>query len=127
MAAQPLRPGADLTAISAEVNALIADASEGAAGNVSGGVALRIVRGRVNAVGAVVSGEGFTPAKGDTGQYSLTWDTPFAVAPSLVATLTSSVGVIYTAPSTSVSGVFTFNSSFVAADGAFSFIAIGAA
>lgn len=123
MAAVALRPDADRAAIIGEVNQLVAAGG----GNVSGSVALRIVRGRVNALGAVVSGEGFTPALVSPGVFSITWTTPFSVAPALVATLTSSTGMINTAPSTSVSGVNTFDSTGVATSGAFSFIAIGAA
>lgn len=127
MAAQPLRPGADLETIRGEVNALLAaGASDPLA--VHGAAALRVVRGRVGSGGALVSGEGFTSAVGATGVYTVTLTTPFAVAPTVVASLDGGGRVCSVAPAVGSFVVTVLDSATqLATSSPFSFIAIGAA
>lgn len=126
MAAQTLRPGADLTAVIAEVNQLIA--ASGSAGNVSGAAALRIVRGRVGSDGTVTSGEGFTSELGATGVYTVTFTSAYAVAPSVVVSLGGGGRIVQVSPAVG-SFVATQQDSALQTNvnGPFSFIAVGAA
>lgn len=48
-------------------------------------LATRIIRGRVGVGGAVVSGSGFTSEHTATGAYTVTFSTPFAAIPVVVA------------------------------------------
>lgn len=90
---------------------------------------IKIVRGRVTAAGAVAAGAGFTVAKGATGAYTITFDTNFAVAPTVNATAYAAgfyLAKLQGAPSTSSFVINTFLSTTGAAtDVDFSFLAIG--
>ena len=47
---------------------------------------LRIIRGVVDGDGSVLAGSGFTSSRSEEGNYTLTWNTPFASRPSVTAT-----------------------------------------
>lgn len=127
MAAVALRPNADPAAIIAEVNAIIA--TPAASGNVSGGVALRIIRGSVSSLGVLTAGEGFAVSRGGVGSYSLTYTVAFAAAPALVLTPITASRIMR---SDSQDGTFAIVRSFTvdgvtAGDTAFHFVAVGLA
>ncbi len=124
MPAVALAPTAPREAVIAEVNLLTA--AQASAGNVSAAAALRIVRGRVNSAGAVVSGEGFTSALGATGVYTVTFTTPFAVAPAVVTSCDAASCHQTVAPAV---GAFVASTTALEdpVNSGFSFIAIGAA
>lgn len=126
MAAVALRPNADLAAVIAEVNLLIAAAA--ASNPVSGAVPLRIVRGRVGSGGAIISGEGFTSALGATGVYTVTFTTAFSVAPAVDVSASAGGSIHQVTPSTGSFVATSIDSALqTATNSGFSFIAIGAA
>ena len=47
-------------------------------------IAMRVVRGEVDAAGAVVRGTGFTSSRTAVGNYAVTFDDPFAAVPVVV-------------------------------------------
>jgi len=89
---------------------------------------LRIVRGVVGATGNIIVGSGFTVTKGATnsGQYTVTFNTPFSGPPAVTAT--AELGASTTAGVTSSSAnfqIYGLNDGVFATDRAFHFIAIG--
>jgi hypothetical protein len=86
---------------------------------------LRVVRGTINANGTIAHGSGFTVNKTATGTYIIQFNPAFSAACSGTANLYGSPGFILTAESVTDLLVNTFNTSSVAADLKFSFIAAG--
>lgn len=92
-----------------------------------------IIRGTVSAAGGIVvpaTNPGFSVSKTGTGQYSITFNTPFADHPS-VTFGAGTTGANYTAKLSSISNTgiavntFTVAAAPANVDGEFSFIAIG--
>lgn len=50
-----------------------------------------VITGSVDSTGAVLAGTGFTVTKLGTGNYQINWTSPFAAAPTVVATTTQSL------------------------------------
>jgi hypothetical protein len=92
-----------------------------------GGEALRIVRGNVNTGGIQVGGSGFNSSRTATGVYVITFLTPFSVQPTVTVTPISLLSAVATvdARSEATFTVRIFDSSGVALNRSFSFIAIG--
>jgi hypothetical protein len=105
---------------------------------VGAGTRVRVVWGAVDTTGTIEAGQGFTVTKEGTGRYRLTWATPFAGQPTIVATrvhmdLQTNAGASVTPGATAVVDYAVAGSAIVAtanpagalADGSFTFIAIG--
>jgi hypothetical protein len=89
---------------------------------------LKIVRGRVDADGTKITGEGFTSSKSATGRYAISFTTAFSAEPVATACLYFNAGQLFTqviSQSTTALDIATYNSSGVATDERFNFIAIG--
>ncbi len=92
---------------------------------------LRIVRGEVLSAGTISAGSGFTVTHPATGIYNIVFTTPFlspshpAVTITPVANTGTLIAMLSSLPGTSVVALRLVNGSGVAADGAFSFTAIG--
>ena len=91
---------------------------------------LRIVRGTITATGSIILGSGFTVSKGSAGYYTITFNTPFAGAPTVTATVeyNAAAGVdVMTDGVTANSAVFAVwvPAQQIFFDQAFHFIAIG--
>lgn len=93
----------------------------------TGGETLRIVRGYVNPDGTIRHGSGFTVSKQSPGIYSITFVTPFASPPTVVASpfLQSHAQVGF--PSNGTVIIYIQNLNDTNADGDFNFIAVGPA
>lgn len=86
---------------------------------------LRTVRGTISILGTVFSGSGWAISHNATGLYSVTFNTPFASLPTIVAT-PSAAGFSVTQAVAAGSVTFTTrNSSGAVADTSVSFIAVG--
>lgn len=96
---------------------------------------LVLIRGSVASDGSLLIGEGFTPSKGSTGVYSLTWTTAFVAAPVVVASVVDNtanrlahyrlIAAANSGSPTTVATVRTYDSGTTATDVAFSFVAVG--
>jgi H-type lectin domain len=91
---------------------------------------LQVIRGTVNAAGALSAGEGFSVSRPSTGVYSITFSTSFSDTPVIIGGLSTLSGVgVFIADVTAVSNTgFTmvmYNSSSAAVNQSFSFIAMG--
>ncbi|MCR4283826.1 MAG: hypothetical protein NUV64_00705 [Parcubacteria group bacterium] len=97
-------------------------------GCIGGGGGTRTVSGVVDSTGAILLGSGFTVVKTGTSYYDITFNTPFASKPVVVATQDSSGGAAYfeqdPLSSASKVRVWTLDSSGNSAARDFSFIAI---
>lgn len=86
----------------------------------------REVTGSVSSAGAVTAGEGFSSVKDTTGRYTVTFDEPFLVAPTVLfawADTATGGGAQITAKSTSAFSVVLYNTGGTVIDNAFEFIA----
>jgi len=93
---------------------------------------VRMIRGVVSSVGAVVAGTGFSSARNAAGDYTVTFTAAFGARPSFVAMALTAPAVAREHASTATNGtsyrVSIANSATGAAlDSAFNFIAIGPA
>ena len=92
---------------------------------------VRIIRGRVNASGGIVSGTGFTATANADTTYTITFATPFVGPPAVTVTaeyISDFVGIHFAmteAVSASSVRVRLYNDVSTRLDGAFSFIAVG--
>lgn len=90
------------------------------------GQAQRVISGRVNSAGTILSGTGFTAAKGGvTGVYTLTWSTAFASPPAVMVTGESTSLEAKAAPTTTDATLLLRNAG-IAQDDSFGFVAVGA-
>lgn len=99
--------------------------------NTNGSNSLAIIRGTVATDGSVLNGEGFS-SSGSGGIFTLTWDNPFASAPTVVVTVEATppgeliAANVTATPSTTAAGVRTWDvPSGTLLSKQFSFIAIG--
>ena len=94
----------------------------------SGEENLRIVRGEVAASGDIIVGSGFTVTKGATGsgQYTVTFNTPFSGSPAVTATANLGAGTtIGVTPASASFQIYGLNDGVFETDRTFRFIAIG--
>ena len=96
----------------------------------SGGETLRIIRGRVNLSGGILTGSGFSSVRLSVGLYEITFDTGFTGIPAVVVT-SSAIGAISTSTPVLTSNLvhveLRLSTTSTLADASFSFIAIGPA
>ncbi len=92
----------------------------------------RVVRGTVSAAGTLANGEGWTCVKNATGDYTVTFTTPFASAPVVVPGVGESAGTLAAklknavSPTASAFTVNTFNTATSAlTDSIWTFVAVG--
>lgn len=84
----------------------------------------RIVSGGVSSGGSVDNGSGFTSAKNSTGNYTVTFDDAFSLAPDVVTTGKGTAPLTrLSAVSTTAFTLETFNTAGMNVDSAFTFIA----
>jgi hypothetical protein len=58
----------------------------------TGGETLKIIRGVVDSAGAVIEGSGFTAVRNSTGNFTITFDTPFSDVPAFGGDVVSATG-----------------------------------
>ena len=95
---------------------------------IAGEEQLRIIRGKYNGLGLIQEGTGFTVTKAGTGDYTVTFDTPFSSVPVFIATPYFSATVAYVSNnSTDFARVETriVTNPTQSIDAGFNFIAIG--
>jgi len=89
----------------------------------------RVVRGRINSDGTIAQGTGFTATRTAAGSYRVTFTTAFGAAPIVVVTDGTTSGTVAArlksgvAVTTTQFEVTTYNSTFAATDGEFTFFA----
>jgi hypothetical protein len=86
----------------------------------------RIIYGIVSSTGAVSRGTGFSSVKNSTGNYTVTYTTPFVAAPvALVSSVSGVIARISGAPSTTAFTISTLDAAFANADFDTAFVIIG--
>lgn len=96
----------------------------------TGGETLRTIRGNITSGAVILEGTGFSVVRNSSGDYTVTFTTPFSAPPAVSLTLMNFLGFIGVDAgdvTASTMEVFSFNSSSVRADANFSFIAVGPA
>ena len=86
-----------------------------------------IIAGRVAADGSIQTGDGFSVQKTGAGAYTINLPSGFRTVGFTMSAYAGAgaVGGTFSASSVTSYGITTYNSSFAATDGAFSFIAVG--
>ncbi len=90
------------------------------------GESLRVIRGRVNSAGAIESGSGFTLNHPSIGRWEISFSTPFADVPAVVALVNGGGDIIEGGVASFATTLFTRDpATLVAVDIPFSFIVVG--
>ncbi len=93
----------------------------------AGGETLRIIRGSANNAGVITQGSGFTISRVATGEYTVTFTTPFSATPTVTVNPLSTLAATATVDATTASSVLIriFDAAGAPINLSFNFIAVG--